>query len=32
MSVFKRESKQRQDVYEAVFTVLAHPVRRRISC
>ncbi|HLN28112.1 MAG TPA: helix-turn-helix domain-containing protein [Gemmataceae bacterium] len=30
MIVFKRESKQRQDAYEAVFTALAHPVRRRI--
>jgi len=28
--VFKRESKERQDAYEAVFTALAHPVRRRI--
>ena len=26
----KRESKERQDAYEAVFTALAHPVRRRI--
>jgi DNA-binding transcriptional ArsR family regulator len=24
------ESKERQDAYEAVFTALAHPVRRRI--
>jgi DNA-binding transcriptional ArsR family regulator len=30
LTVFKRESKERQDAYEAVFTALAHPVRRRI--
>jgi DNA-binding transcriptional ArsR family regulator len=30
MTVFKLESKKRQDAYEAVFTALAHPVRRRI--
>jgi DNA-binding transcriptional ArsR family regulator len=30
MSLPKRESKERQDAYEAVFTALAHPVRRRI--
>jgi DNA-binding transcriptional ArsR family regulator len=28
--VVKRESRARQDAYEAVFTALAHPVRRRI--
>jgi DNA-binding transcriptional ArsR family regulator len=30
MTLLKRESKERQDAYEAVFTALAHPVRRRI--
>jgi DNA-binding transcriptional ArsR family regulator len=30
MTVAKRESRARQDAYEAVFTALAHPVRRRI--
>jgi DNA-binding transcriptional ArsR family regulator len=28
--VFDREPKARQDAYEAVFTALAHPARRRI--
>jgi len=28
--VCKNEPKERQDAYEAVFTALAHPVRRRI--
>ena len=28
--MLKHESKERQDAYEAVFTALAHPVRRRI--
>jgi len=28
--VVNRDSKERQDAYEAVFTALAHPVRRRI--
>jgi DNA-binding transcriptional ArsR family regulator len=28
--VSDQESKERQDAYEAVFTALAHPVRRRI--
>src|SRR6516162_11817932 len=28
--MLKFESKERQDAYEAVFTALAHPVRRRI--
>ena len=28
--MLKYESKERQDAYEAVFTALAHPVRRRI--
>jgi len=28
--VLKHESQERQDAYEAVFTALAHPVRRRI--
>lgn len=30
MSVFKQESQERLDAYEAVFTALAHPARRRI--
>ena len=28
--MLEHESKERQDAYEAVFTALAHPVRRRI--
>ena len=28
--MLKYESKEQQDAYEAVFTALAHPVRRRI--
>ena len=28
--MLKHESQERQDAYEAVFTALAHPVRRRI--
>jgi len=28
--VLKNESREREDAYEAVFTALAHPVRRRI--
>jgi DNA-binding transcriptional ArsR family regulator len=28
--VIKRESRQREDAYEAIFTALAHPARRRI--
>jgi len=30
LTVINRESKERQDAYEAIFTALAHPVRRRI--
>src|SRR6516225_1007305 len=30
ITVRKFESNERQDAYEAVFTALAHPVRRRI--
>jgi DNA-binding transcriptional ArsR family regulator len=29
-SVSEKEPQERQDAYEAVFTALAHPVRRRI--
>jgi DNA-binding transcriptional ArsR family regulator len=28
--VAKKEPKEREDAYEAIFTALAHPVRRRI--
>jgi DNA-binding transcriptional ArsR family regulator len=30
MSVARRQTQHREDAYEAIFTALAHPVRRRI--